>query len=138
MIKGIVTFFKEVIAVAFGLAGFAFGGFDSLIFALIVVMVLDYLTGMALSVKLKKISSTVGFAGICRKGLSFVIIAAGNIIDKYVFGSGTAVRTAFITFYISNECISIVENLGGLDVPLPGKVKEVLEKLKDDKTDSDK
>ena len=79
----------------------------------------------------KKLSSAVGFKGICRKVLIFVLVGIGNLVDVYVLGEGGALRTAVIFFYLSNEGISFLENAGHLGLPIPEKLKDVLEQLHD-------
>ncbi|HBQ85133.1 MAG TPA: holin, partial [Syntrophomonas sp.] len=88
---------------------------------------IDYITGFLLAVYEKKISSDIGFRGICRKVLIFALVAAGNIIDQYIIGSGSALRIMLIMFYLSNEGISILENASKMGVPFPQKLKDVLQ-----------
>ena len=114
-----------------GWLGYFLGGLDGLMIALIVFMVLDYITGLMCAVIDKKLSSAVGFKGICRKVLIFVLVGIGNLVDVYVLGEGGALRTAVIFFYLSNEGISFLENAGHLGLPIPEKLKDVLEQLHD-------
>ena len=79
----------------------------------------------------KTLSSEVGFKGICRKVLIFLLVGIGNIIDVQVIGSGSVMRTAVIFFYLSNEGISLIENAAHLGLPVPDKLKAVLEQLHD-------
>lgn len=90
-----------------------------------------YVTGVMCAIADKKLSSAVGFKGICRKVLIFVLVGIGNLVDVYVLGEGGALRTAVIFFYLSNEGISFLENAGHLDLPIPEKLKDVLEQLHD-------
>ena len=78
-----------------------------------------------------KLSSAVGFKGICRKVLIFLLVGIANILDVQVIGSGSVLRTAVIFFYISNEGVSLVENAAHLGLPVPDKLKDVLEQLHD-------
>lgn len=94
-------------------------------------MVIDYITGVMCAVADKKLSSTVGFKGICRKVLIFLLVGIANILDVQVIGSGSVLRTAVIFFYISNEGVSLVENAAHLGLPVPDKLKDVLEQLHD-------
>jgi toxin secretion/phage lysis holin len=121
------------IAFAFlgGLLGWIFGGFDSLIYALIAFVSIDYITGVLLAFQEKKISSEIGFKGIAKKIMIFVLIAVGNIIDHYVIKSGSTLRTMLIMFYLSNEGISIIENAGSMGVPLPQKLKDAIKELQE-------
>jgi toxin secretion/phage lysis holin len=121
------------IAFAFlgGLLGWIFGGFDSLIYALIAFVSIDYITGVLLAFQEKKISSEIGFKGIAKKIMIFVLISVGNIIDHYVIKSGSTLRTMLIMFYLSNEGISIIENAGSMGVPLPQKLKDAIKELQE-------
>ncbi|WP_455716672.1 phage holin family protein [Anaerosporobacter sp.] len=112
-----------------GVAGWIFAGFDSLIYALIAFTAIDYITGILLAIHTKKLSSTVGFKGISKKFLIFLIVTMGNIIDNYVVGTGRTIRTLVIMFYLANEGFSILENAGQLGLPIPEKLKDALQKL---------
>ena len=94
-------------------------------------MVLDYLTGVMCAVADHKLSSAVGFKGICRKVLTFALVGVGHLLDTAVIGTGSVMRTAIIFFYLSNNGLSLVENAAHLGLPIPAKVKEVLEQLHD-------
>lgn len=111
--------------------GYFLGGFDGLIFALILFVVMDYITGVMCAISDKKLSSSIGFKGICRKILIFTLVGLANIIDLHVIQTGSALRTASIFFYLSNEGISMLENAAHLGLPIPGKLKNVLEQLHD-------
>lgn len=114
-----------------GWLGYFLGGCDGLILALIAFVVIDYITGVMCAVVDKKLSSAVGFKGICRKVLIFLLVGIANILDVQVIGTGSVLRTAVIFFYISNEGISLLENAGHLGLPIPVKIKTVLEQLHD-------
>ena len=116
-----------------GAVGAVMGGFDGFLYALIVFVVVDYLTGVMVSVLDKKLSSEVGFHGIFKKVVIFALVAVGHIVDAYVIQNGSVIRTAVIFFYLSNEGISILENASVLGLPVPQKLKDVLEQLKDGK-----
>ena len=116
-----------------GAVGAVMGGFDGFLYALIVVVVVDYLTGVMAAVLNKKLSSEVGFHGIFKKVVIFALVAVGHIVDAYVIQNGSVIRTAVIFFYLSNEGISILENASVLGLPVPQKLKDVLEQLKDGK-----
>ncbi len=111
--------------------GYFLGGFDRLIFALILFVVMDYITGVMCAISDKKLSSSIGFKGICRKILIFTLVGLANIIDLHVIQTGSALRTASIFFYLSNEGISMLENAAHLGLPIPRKLKNVLEQLHD-------
>ncbi len=121
--------FQAVIAALGGWLGYFLGGCDGLLYALIVFVVLDYITGVLCAIADRKLSSAVGFKGICRKVLIFALVGIANILDVHVIGTGCVVRTATMFFYISNEGVSILENAANLGLPVPKKVKEVLRQL---------
>ena len=112
-----------------GFLGWFLGGIDGFLYALIAFVVIDYITGVMCAITDKKLSSSVGFKGICRKVLIFTLVGIGNIVDVYVLGQGGVLRTAIIFFYLSNEGVSIMENTAHLGLPIPAKLKEVLEQL---------
>ena len=114
-----------------GWLGYFLGGNDGLLIALVVFAVADYITGVMCAVSDKKLNSQVGFKGICRKVLIFALVGIGHILDLYVIGSGSVMRTAILFFYISNEGVSLVENAVHLGLPVPQKLKDVLEQLHD-------
>ena len=114
-----------------GWLGYFLGGCDGLLYALIAFVVIDYITGVMCAVINRELSSAVGFKGIFRKVLIFLLVGIANIIDVQVIGTGAVLRTAVIFFYISNEGVSLLENAGHLGLPIPEKIKTVLEQLHD-------
>ena len=112
-----------------GFLGWFLGGVDGFLYALIAFTVIDYITGVMCAITDKKLFSSVGFKGICRKVLIFTLVGIGNIVDVYVLGQGGVLRTAVIFFYLSNEGVSIMENTAHLGLPIPTKLKDVLEQL---------
>ena len=112
-----------------GFLGWFLGGVDGFLYALIAFTVIDYITGVMCAITDKNLSSSIGFKGICRKVLIFTLVGIGNIVDVYVLGQGGVLRTAVIFFYLSNEGVSIMENSAHLGLPIPAKLKEVLEQL---------
>lgn len=112
-----------------GWLGYFLGGCDGLLYALIAFVVIDYLTGIMCAISDHTLSSEVGFRGICRKVLIFLLVGIANILDVHVLGNGSVLRTAVIFFYISNEGVSLLENAAHLGLPVPEKVKDVLEQL---------
>ncbi len=116
-----------------GAGGAVMGGFDGFLYALIVFVVVDYLTGVMVAVLKKELSSEVGFHGIFKKVVIFALVAVGHIMDTHVIQNGSVIRTAVIFFYLSNEGISILENASVIGLPVPQKLKDVLEQLKDGK-----
>lgn len=127
--------FYHVITILFACVGGWIGAFigriDGLVYTLLVFVLLDYITGVMVAINTKTLSSDVGFKGICRKVLIFILVGMGHLIDTHVLGGGTVVRTAVIFFYLANEGLSIMENSGKLGLPIPDKLKNVLEQLKD-------
>ena len=114
-----------------GWLGYFLGGCDGLLYALIAFVAIDYITGVMCAIIDRKLSSAVGFKGIFRKVLIFLLVGIANIIDVQVIGTGAVLRTAVIFFYISNEGVSLLENAGHLGLPIPEKIKTVLEQLHD-------
>ena len=114
-----------------GLIGAALGGFDGFMYALIIMMVTDYITGVIEAGYSHEISSKIGFKGILKKLLMFIVIAVAHLIDIYVIHTPGMLRTATIFFYISNEGISILENISLCGVPIPNKIQGVLKQLHD-------
>jgi len=114
-----------------GWLGWFLGGCDGLLYALIAFVVIDYITGVMCAINDHSLSSEVGFRGICRKVLIFLLVGIANILDVNVIGTGSVLRTAVIFFYISNEGVSLMENAAHLGLPVPEKIKVVLEQLHD-------
>ena len=111
--------------------GYFLGGCDGLLYALVVFVVMDYITGVMCAIENRKLSSEVGFRGICRKVLIFSLVGLGHVLDTQIVGTGSILRTALIFFYLSNEGVSLVENAAYLGLPIPEKLKAVLEQLHD-------
>ncbi len=135
----VIEFFKAFFTALGGFFGWFFGGTDGFLYALIAFVVLDYITGVMCAVNDRKLSSEIGFRGICKKVLIFMMVGMGNILDVYIIKNGAVIRTAVIFFYIANEGISLLENAGRLGLPIPKKIISALEQLKkkgDDENDS--
>ncbi len=113
-----------------GAVGWYLGGVDGFMYALITFVVIDYITGLMVAVLEHKLSSEVGFRGIFKKVLIFAMVGIGNMIDVHLLGNGSAIRTAVIFFYVSNEGISIVENAAKIGLPVPKKLLDVLEQIR--------
>ena len=112
-----------------GWIGWFLGGVDGLLIALVVLMALDYLSGVMCAVVDKKLSSAIGFKGICKKVLILMLAGVANIIDTQVVGNGAVLRGAVICFYLSNEGLSLLENAFYLGLPIPDKLREILAQL---------
>ena len=124
------SLFNTFLAAAGAVCGFLFGELNGVLIALIAISVLDYITGVTAAAVNKKLSSSVGFKGICKKLMLFTIVALANIMDTQVIG-GSALRTAVIFVFIANEGLSIIENTAELGVPIPQKLKDVLAQIRD-------
>ena len=118
-----------VFAAVGGWLGYFLGGCDGLLYALIAFVVIDYITGVMCAIADKTLSSEVGFKGICRKVLIFLLVGIANIIDVQVLGAPGVLCTAVIFFYLSNEGVSLLENAAHLGLPVPDAIKTVLEQL---------
>lgn len=116
-----------------GWIGYAVGGVDGLMTALIVLMALDYITGIMCAIVDKQLSSSIGFKGIFKKMLIIMLVGVAHIVDLHVVGSHEALRSAVICFYLSNEGVSVLENASRLGLPIPEKLKAVLSQLHDKK-----
>ena len=114
-----------------GWLGYFLGGCDGLMIALVAFVSIDYVTGVMCAISDKDLSSRVGFKGICRKILIFALVGVANLIDVQVIQTGSILRTAVVFFYLSNEGVSLLENAAHLGLPIPKKLKAVLEQLHD-------
>ena len=129
--KQIVETVQYVITGIGGFLGWFLGGVDGFLYALLVFVVVDYLTGLMAAYIQKKISSEVGFRGICRKVAIFCLVGIAHILDAQVIKTGSVLRTAIVFFYLSNEGISILENITIIGLPVPQKLRDVLEQIRD-------
>ncbi|SNV67553.1 phage holin family protein [Clostridium cochlearium] len=128
--KDIIHTIQIIFAAIGAYIGWFLGGFDGLLYALVAFVVLDYITGLMVAILDKKLSSSIGFKGIFKKVLIFIFVGIGHIIDFYILQNGSAVRTAVIFFYLSNEGLSIVENAAKIGLPVPESLKKVFTELK--------
>lgn len=122
--------FKKIMAFFCTVISFLFGDIDGMLMALAALIVLDYISGVIAAVIEKRLSSAVGARGIAKKVFMLLIVALTNIIDINVIG-GHTLRTVTVVFYLCNECISLIENAGRIGVPVPAKLLQVLEQLKE-------
>ena len=122
-----------------GWLGYYLGGMDGLLIALLVFMTLDYVTGVMCAIVDGKLSSEIGFKGICKKVLILLLVGVANIVDMHVVGTGSALRGAVAAFYLSNEGVSLLENAAHIGLPIPEKLKDVLAQLhgRDDRDDDE-
>lgn len=127
--KDLINTLQFVVAAIGGYIGYFLGGWDGFLYALVAFVVIDYMTGIMAAILEKRLSSEVGFRGIFKKVLIFSLVAVAHIVDSQLIQTGSAIRTAVIFFYLSNEGISIVENASKIGLPIPVKLKTVLEQL---------
>ena len=123
--------FKNILAGACTVLSFLFGDMEGLMVALIALIILDYISGVIAAAVEKRLSSEVGAKGIAKKIFMLLIVALANIVDINVIGDGHVLKTVTVVFYICNECISLIENAGRIGVPVPKKLLDVLEQLRD-------
>ncbi|GHV18664.1 holin [Clostridia bacterium] len=121
---------QAIFAAVGGFLGWFLGGLDGFVYALIAFTVADYITGVMCAIVRKELSSEVGARGIFKKIMLFVIVGLAHLIDVYLLGDGTALRTAAIFFYISNEGISLLENAAIIGLPIPEKLREILSQIR--------
>lgn len=136
--KDVASTMQYVFAAMGGALGAVMGGYDGFLYALIVFVVMDYVTGVMVGILNKELSSRIGFRGIFKKVVIFCLVAVAHIIDTHVIGNGSVLRTAVIFFYLSNEGISILENATVIGLPVPGKLKEILEQIREGKENESK
>lgn len=138
-IKHIWAIIQTAIAAAGGVIGYFLGDLDGMLTALLIFIVLDYITGVMCGIIEKKLSSEIGFKGIFKKVCILLIVGMANIIDVHMIGTGSTVRGIVLCFYISNEGISVLENASRIGLPIPEKLKTILKQLhqKDAVDDSD-
>jgi toxin secretion/phage lysis holin len=129
IMKEIWSWIQTAFTVLGGLLGWFLGGFDGFLYALVALMVADYITGVMCAIVEKKLSSEIGFKGIFKKVLIFILVGVGHLIDTNLIGDGSVLRTAIIFFYCSNEGVSILENAAHIGLPIPQKLKDVLGQL---------
>lgn len=127
--KDILSVFQAIFVAIGAFIGGILGGVDGFLYALITFVIIDYITGVMRAILEKKLSSSLGFKGIFKKVLIFVLVGVSHIVDSKILGSGSAIRTAVIFFYVSNEGISIIENSAKIGLPIPPKLKSVLQQL---------
>ncbi len=120
-----------------GWLGYFLGGLDGLMIALIVLMTLDYVSGVMCAIIDRKLSSAVGFKGVCKKVFILMLVGVAHIIDLHVVGTGSALRGAVICFYMSNEGLSLLENTAHIGLPIPDKLRDILAQLHDKERTTD-
>ena len=131
--KETINLIKIIISAIGAWVGYFIGELDGLIIALLLFVVIDYLTGLMVAIADRKLSSKIGFKGIFRKVIIFMLVAIAHVVDIEIIKTGDALRTAIIFFYLSNEGISILENAVHLGLQVPKKLKDVLLQLNEDR-----
>lgn len=126
---GFMNWIQMIMVIVGGYLGWFVGGIDGFMYALISMVLLDYLTGVMCAILEKRLSSSIGYRGIFKKLSIFIMVAVAHIIDDQIIGDGSVLRTAVIFFYCANEGISLLENASKIGLPIPEKIKEVLVKL---------
>jgi len=126
----VVFYGKVFAAVLLSVASEFLGAYDGLLHALVVFAVIDYITGILQAISDRQLSSEIGAHGIVKKVAMFALVGIANMIDLHIVGSEHLVRSATLWFYLSNEGISIIENITAMGVPVPEKLKEVLQQIK--------
>lgn len=129
---------KSILMVIGGVAGTLTGGLDGMLYAFIVLMCIDYFTGVMLAIVTKDVKSQVGAKGIAKKCYMLIMVVVGNVVDVYSLGQGSLCRSAVITFYTANELFSIAENAGNLGLPVPKKLMDILAQIKAENKSVDK
>jgi toxin secretion/phage lysis holin len=129
MLKNIWSWTQTAFTGTGALLGWFLGGLDGFLYALIAFVAVDYITGVLRAISEKKLSSKIGAQGITKKVAIFLLVGVAHLANVYLLGDGSALRTAVIFFYISNEGISLMENTVDLGLPVPDKFKDVLAQL---------
>ena len=117
--------FKTITAFGGALASYLFGGWSALLGILLAFVIFDYITGVIAAGIEGKLSSNVGLKGIAKKVGIFVIVAVANLVDR-ALGNAHIFRDATIFFYLANELLSIIENVGRSGVPIPEVIKKAV------------
>lgn len=126
--KNIVNFITGTLAT---MVLYYLGGWDVALQILTLIVILDYVTGVCKAIYNKQLNSEVGLKGIVKKLGYFIVVAVAVILDR-VMGDTGAIRTLVIYFFVANEGLSIIENWGGMGLPLPQRLTDLLEQLKND------
>ncbi len=129
--------FKDLVKIFFtifgSLIGFFLGDLDIFIYSLTAFVICDYISGIIRAGFERKLSSKIGFKGILKKIMIFIIVGIANICDKNLIKNEPMIRNAIIFFYIANEGLSILENALAIDLPIPKRLKILLEQFKEEK-----
>ena len=123
-------YFRIIFSLLGVLCSLLFGNLDGLLLTLIIFTSIDYASGVIAAIIKKKLNSTTGYKGLLKKMLIYCIVSCAYLLDMYILKQGSVLRSAVIFYYVANEGISIIENLSRCGVPVPKKLKDVLEQLK--------
>ena len=126
------TFFSTLTAVGAGVASTLLGGWDKSLEILLIFIIMDYITGVAAAFKTKTLKSSVGFEGLMKKGAIFLIVILAAQLDRITGNAAGVFRTSTAFFFIANEGLSTVENIGEMGVKLPAFLTNALTKLRDE------
>ena len=126
-----ISLLKAGLTTVIGAIGWFVGGYDTMIITLLIFIVIDYLSGVMCVIINKRLSSEVGFKGIFKKIMIILLVGLTNLLGQATGVEG--LRYIIISFYLANEGISIIENASVMGLPVPEKVKDILEQLKQDK-----
>ncbi|MBU3100655.1 MULTISPECIES: phage holin family protein [Clostridium] len=135
--KNSINIVQTIFATIGGYSGWFLGGVDGFMYALITFVVIDYFTGIMVAIVERRLSSEIGFRGIFKKVLIFFLVGIANIVDVHLIKNGSAIRTAVIFFYVSNEGISILENSAKIGLPIPKKLKDILKQINKEENDNE-
>ena len=122
-------FINEVSSILLTFVVYYLGGFDIALKCLLIIIIIDYITGMLSAIYNKKVSSKIGFKGLIKK-FSYICIVGLSVVLERILGNTGTIRNLVIYFFIANDGISILENVAEMNIPLPKKLIEVLEQLK--------
>ena len=125
------NFFNIIASGIITFASYFLGGWDLAIQVLLIVLVIDYISGVLKAIKNKELNSATGLWGIIKKCGYLLVVALSVVVDK-ITGTDGVIRNLVIYFFVANDGISILENLGAIGVPLPQKLIDVLQQLKND------
>ena len=127
-----MKYFKGVVAISATVITYLLGNWDTSVIVLLAFLLFDYLSGCMCAAKEKKLSSNIGFKGLCKKLSIIFILISAVLLDRLMNNNAWVFRTLVCYFYIANEGLSILENSARLGVPIPEKLREILLQLKAD------
>lgn len=132
----LIDYIKLAAAQIGAIIGAFIGNITGMIWALLIFAIIDYITGVTAAILEHNLSSEIGFRGITRKVLLFMIVGVANVLDVYVIGSGGVCRSMVLVFYIANEGLSIIENVARCGVPVPEKLRVILKQLEEEEREN--